>query len=70
MLLSAQTISLRTLVPPRLVYSRTSCPRVRSMSIGISIYMFSPVLVRWRRQPTWQIKAHILSSRDMFLLND
>ena len=29
-----------------------------TMSIGISIYMFSPVLVRWRRQPTWQIKAH------------
>ena len=41
-----------------------------TMSIEISIYMFSPVLVRWRRQPTWQIKAHILSSRDMFLLND
>ena len=49
------TLSAET---PHLVYSRTSIPRVRSMSIEISIYMFSPVLVQWRRQPTWQIKAH------------
>ena len=40
------------------------------MSIGISIYMFSPVLVRWRRQPTWQIKAHITQHTVLLCPND
>ena len=34
-----------------------------SMSIEISIYMFSPLLVRWRRQPTW--RTALLSPCDM-----
>ena len=43
------TLSAET---PHLVYSRTSIPRVRSMSIEISIYMFSPLQVRWHAHST------------------